>query len=158
MRTYAIVVGFVIALAAGTAFAQADGPTVTLIGEDGSQEAFTLELYGGETPWIRYHEGEEGSLGTFRLDVDGESTAIDWTSVARIDVVQQGMEPAWVFTLTDGRELEGAVRGSDPFLELSGTGEGGQKRRITAHIGSPVTRPFTSILLPAAEGAPDSAQ
>jgi hypothetical protein len=50
------------------------------------------------------------------------------------------------------------VRGSDPFLELSGTGENGQKRRIIAHIGSPETRPFTSILLPAAEADPDSVQ
>lgn len=147
MRMLGLALAFTIGLAFGSAFAQDDRPVVTFVKDDGSREAFTLELYGGDVPWIRYHDGERGSLGTFRLDVDGESTAIDWRSVLRVDLVQQAMEAVWVFTLSDGRTLEGAVRDEDAFLELSGTGEDGRTRRITAYLRKPETQPFTSILL-----------
>lgn len=136
--------------------AQPEGVPVVLVHADGSETPFEIELHRGETPFVRYHDGEQGRLGTVRVERDGEIVTVPIDEVARIDRIQF-MDTRWLVTLRDGTVLEAPSDVEGAFFELAGTPGDGSRVRWTIAVRSNQEVPFVGVVFAPELGYPEPA-
>ena len=135
----------VAAALSGAVAAQSDGIPVVLSLEDGSEQPFVIERYRGDTPFVRFHDGERGALGTFRVERDGEIVAVPIEEVARIDRIRF-MDVRWFVTLRDGTVLEAPSESDGAFFEMAGVPSDGSRVRWTIYVGRNEQAPFVGVI------------
>lgn len=137
----------------GAVAAQSEGMPVVLSLEDGSEQPFVIELYRGETPFVRFHDGERGSLGTVRVERGGEIVSVPIAEVARIDRIRF-MDVRWFVTLRDGAVLEAPSASDGAFFEMAGVPSDGSRVRWTIYVARDEQAPFVGVIFAPELGYP----